>query len=200
MDAQAMEILSVRHVFVRPLLGLVVFLLVGMGACTKEEEAKRGSTADRPLADQVISNFSITETAKGRKEWIMEAERASVYEKRNVLEAQDVKITFFDDQGGVRSVLTAARGKLNRGTNDMEAAGDVVVTGLGGTQLRTESLTWANETRKIASQDSVTIIRRKDILTGWGFEGDPDLGKFEIHRNMKATIRPDEPAPKGVEG
>jgi LPS export ABC transporter protein LptC len=200
MDAQALEVSGVRDVLVRPLVGLALVLLVGLGACVKEEEAKPGSAVVRQLADQVISNFSITETTRGRKEWVMEAQRAYLYEKRNVLEAQNVKVTFFDDKGAVQSVLTAESGKLNRGTDDMEAAGNVVVTGSGGTQLKTESLTWTNATHKIASEDSVTIIRRKDILTGWGFEGDPDLGKFAIHRNMRATIRPDESAPKGVGG
>jgi hypothetical protein len=66
----------------------------------------------------------------------------------------------------------------------------VVVVGSDGVVLRTQSLTWAAETRQLASKDSVTVIRRGDVLTGWGFRGDPDLGKFEILRNMKATIRP----------
>jgi hypothetical protein len=74
----------------------------------------------------------------------------------------------------------------------------VVVKGSDGVVLRTESLTWVAETRQIVSQDSVTVIRHEDVLTGWGFRGDPDLGKFEILRSMKATIRPAGTGPGGA--
>jgi LPS export ABC transporter protein LptC len=190
MDAQEMEIRRFRHVFVRSLWGLVLVGLAGAPGCNREDSAVPVETASKPLPDQVISDFSITETAKGRREWKMEAGRALVYERRNLLEADTVRVTFFDGEGGVRSVLTARHGKLNRNTDDMEARGDVVVTGSDGVVLRTESLTWIAETHQIVSQDSVTVIRHGDVLTGWGFKGDPDLGKFEILRNMRATIRP----------
>jgi len=58
-------------------------------------------------------------------------------------------------------------------------------------ELRTETLTWNSKGRQISSDDSVTVLRRGDVLTGWGFRGDPDLGSFEILRSMKATIRQD---------
>jgi LPS export ABC transporter protein LptC len=158
----------------------------------------RSESARRPLPDQVISDFSLTETARGRKEWKMEAECAFVYEQRNILEADTIRVTFFDGRGEAGSVLTALHGKLNRKTDDMEARGNVVVIGSDGVVLRTESLTWSAETRQIVSQDSVTVIRHGDVLTGWGFRGDPDLGKFEILRNMKATIRPAGTGPGGA--
>jgi LPS export ABC transporter protein LptC len=164
--------------------------VAGTAGCGREETGTRSEPVKRPLPDQVISDFSLTETARGRKEWKMEAERAFVYEQRNLLEADTIRVTFFDGGGDARSVLTALHGKLNRNTDDMEAHGNVVVVGSDGVVLRTESLTWMAETRQIVSKDSVTVIRHEDVLTGWGFRGDPDLGKFEILRNMKATIRP----------
>jgi LPS export ABC transporter protein LptC len=87
------------------------------------------------------------------------------------------------------SVLKADYGKLNRGSADMEAVGNVVVTSADGVILETETLRWESELRKILSEDSVRIIRDEDVLTGWGFRGDPDLGSFRILRDMKATIK-----------
>jgi hypothetical protein len=66
--------------------------------------------------------------------------------------------------------------------------------------LKTESLTWQNKSRLMVTEDSVTVIRRNDILTGRGFRGEPDLGKFEILEGMRATIRADEPAGGGRDG
>ena len=181
----------------RVLLGLFVAWTAGMAACGKEDAAAPAKTDGKPLPDQVISDFTIKVTARGRAAWKMDAVKAAVFEKRNVLEADSVKVTFFDDAGGVRSVLTAAKGTLNRNTDDMEARGDVVVTGSDGIVLRTQSLRWTSQIHQIATEDSVTVIRHEDVLTGWGFRGDADLGKFEILKQMRATIRP---ARTGAEG
>jgi len=193
-----MEIRCFRDVFLRGLACLAACCVAGTAGCGGEETGARTESAKKPLPDQVISDFSITETVKSRREWKMEAERAFVYEQRNILEADTIRVTFFDAKGEAGSVLTALHGKLNRNTDDMEARGNVVVIGSDGVVLRTESLTWSAETRQIMSQDSVTVIRHEDVLTGWGFRGDPDLGKFEILRNMRATIRPAGTGPGGT--
>ncbi len=109
-------------------------------------------------------------------------------------------MTFFDKDGSVRSVLKADYAKLNRNTDDMEARGSVVVTGSDGVKLETETLTWQSGTRQIASDDSVTVYRNEDILTGWGFRGDPDLGSFRILRDMKATIKARDESKEGMRG
>jgi LPS export ABC transporter protein LptC len=158
-------------------------------SCTREQAEQSVKTQDRPLPDQIIGDFEITETSTGRKDWTMKANEAYLYEKRNILEARSVEVTFFDDAGSVRSVLNADYGKLNRNTDDMEARGHVVVTGSDGVVLETQSLVWQSTTRKIISDDSVKVIRNEDVLTGWGFRGDPDLGSFSILKDMRATIK-----------
>ena len=167
------------------LLGLLALTV----CCSREEEGSVLKTADRPLPDQVISDFRITETSMGKKDWSMKAVEAYLYEKRNVLEAREIEVEFFDEAGEIRSILRADNGRLNRNNDDMEAKGDVVVTGEDGVVLETQSLKWESSTRKIVSDDSVRVLRNRDVLTGWGFRGDPDLGSFSILRDMKATIR-----------
>jgi LPS export ABC transporter protein LptC len=188
------------HVFgrlsVRLVAAVVLATVVGISACTKEESGTAAGGRDKPLPDQVISDFALTETSMGQKDWNMKAEKAYVYERRNILEAEEIEVTFFDETGEVRSVLKADYGKLNRNSDDMEARGSVVVTGSDGVILETESLRWSSATRKIASEDSVKVIRNEDELTGWGFRGEPDLGSFRILRKMKATIK----ARRGTEG
>lgn len=178
-------------------MAALVGVSIWNAGCSKEEPGA-AQTVDRRMPDQVISGFSLDETAgKGQKEWTFEARKALVYEKRNVLEAELIKVTFFDDQGAVRSVITAREGTLDSNSRDMDARGDVVVTGSGGVVLKTESLTWQNKARLMVSEDSVTVIRKSDVLTGWGFRGEPDLGKFEILKGMRATIRTGEPVGGG---
>lgn len=193
LDAQAMEIRKVEYISTIAAGFILLVVAVWLPSCSREPAADSVQSQDRPLPDQVISDFEITETSMGKKDWTMQAAEAYLYEKRNVLEARTVEVTFFEEAGAVRSVLNADYGKLNRNTDDMEARGNVVVTGADGVVLETESLTWQSKTRKIASDDSVKVIRNEDVLTGWGFRGDPDLGSFSILRDMKATIRPQQP-------
>ncbi len=184
-----MEIGEVRSLsIVLAALGLFAGICC-LSSCTREPAEESVRAQDRPLPDQIISDFEITETSTGKKDWTMKANEAYLYEKRNILEARTVEVTFFGDAGSVRSVLNADYGKLNRNTDDMEARGHVVVTGSDGVILEAESLVWQSKTRKIVSDDSVKVIRNEDVLTGWGFRGDPDLGSFTILKDMKATIK-----------
>lgn len=182
-----MEIGSNRSLQVA-LVGAALLLAAGP-MCSREEPGERTAQRDKPLPDQVISDFSITETASGKKEWNMKARKAYIYDSRNLLEAEDMEVVFFDERGRVKSRLVANTGKINRATNDMEAKGRVVVIGSSGVTLQTETLRWLSKTRNIISDDSVRVVREGDVLTGVGFRGDPDLGSFEILKDMRATIR-----------
>ncbi|MFC1799364.1 LPS export ABC transporter periplasmic protein LptC [Candidatus Eisenbacteria bacterium] len=175
-------------------------LAAALTGCAGDDPDQVAGQKSKPLPDQVISEFGLTETSMGRKDWHMEAEKAYVYDKRNVLETDVVEVTFFDEDGSIRSVLKADYARLNRSTDDMEARGNVVVTGADGVKLETQALNWQSETRQIASDDSVTVYRNEDILTGWGFRGDPDLGSFRILKDMKATIRARDESKEGMIG
>ncbi len=184
-------------------LSRVVLAMVAaavLSGCASDEGGGALGSRDKPLPDQIISEFSLTETSMGRKDWHMGADKAYIFEKRNILETEVLKVTFFDEDGGVRSVLKADYGKLNRNTDDMEARGNVVVTGSDGVRLETETLIWQSTTRQIVSDDSVTVYRNGDILTGWGFRGDPDLGSFRILKDMKATIKTRDKIKNGGSG
>ena len=175
-------------------------LVAALAGCAGDEPGQVAGQKSKPMPDQVISEFGLTETSMGRKDWHMEAEKAYVYEKRNVLETDAVEVTFFDEDGSIRSVLKADYARLNRSTDDMEARGNVVVTGADGVKLETEVLNWQSGTRQIASDDSVTVYRNDDILSGWGFRGDPDLGSFRILKDMKATIKARDESKEGLIG
>jgi LPS export ABC transporter protein LptC len=200
MDAQEVEIGMLGNLRLRRTALAVLVLAAVVLGCAGDEPDQVASERTKPLPDQVISEFGLTETSMGLKDWHMEADKAYVYEKRNILETEVVEVTFFDKDGSVRSVLKADYAKLNRNTDDMEARGSVVVTGSDGVKLETETLTWQSGTRQIASDDSVTVYRNEDILTGWGFRGDPDLGSFRILRDMKATIKARDESKEGMRG
>lgn len=188
MVAKAMEIGFSRSLQVKVLVFFVPILQMLMG-CGQKESIDQYKVRTEPMPDQILTDFEITETATGKKEWMMKADTAYVFEDRNLIETRRMVITFFDENGDVKSILHARRGRLNRKTDDMQAIGDVVVNSQDGTVLETQTLSWESGKRQIVTEDSVKIVRGNDELTGWGFSGDPDLGTFSIKSRMKAAIR-----------
>ena len=178
-------------------MGAALLLAAG-SMCSREEPGEKTAQQSKPMPDQVILDFNITETASGKKEWNMRAHKAYIYDSRNLLEAENMEVEFFDEEGRVKSRLVAALGIINRATDDMEAHGDVVVTSSSGVILETETLQWVSKTRRIMSDDKVKVTREGDVLTGIGFRGDPDLGSFEILKDMKARIHTGNSEPGGV--
>jgi len=184
------------------LAGAVLGLGLGLASCQRSdrEGAPPAPIGDKNQPSQEIGQFTLRETdAEGRLTWVLQAATAEVFEARDEVEAEKIHIDFYDDKGGVSSVLTADRGVIVRRTNDMRALGHVVVRNAAGEELLTEELAYDAPREKITTEAFVTLIRGRDVLTGYGLEADPDLaaGTFEIQRDVRATVR-DLPAERAA--
>lgn len=166
---------------------LCALLLFGCGA---DEEVGYGKS--RTVADQEVDGFTLTQTREGERVWSISAEHALVYEDADRVEMMTLRVDFFDDEGEVRSTLTANEGILARRTNDMEVLGDVVVYAADGTILTTERLTWDERTGKVESDRPVRVTKDKDVFTGVGVEADPDLKNIRVKSDFKAFVRTPE--------
>lgn len=179
-------------------LGLLIVapVLAGCG----RQRAVGPSSGGGELPDQEVSDFAISETDRGRPQWKLYARYAATYTARNVVVARAVRVDFFDEQARHSSTLTAREGELNQRTRNMTARGNVVLQTTEGTRLSTEELRFLNRENRIVVPDDrlVRVQREKDVLTGYGFESDPDLRRYEFKRSVKATVHaepPPEPAP-----
>ncbi|MBU8921936.1 MAG: LPS export ABC transporter periplasmic protein LptC, partial [Bacteroidales bacterium] len=74
----------------------------------------------------------------------------------------------------------------------LTALGNVVVTSREGYVLETESLVWLNIVEQIHTEDFVKVTRGADILTGYGFQGYPELKNIDIKRDVRAYLKDDE--------
>ena len=140
------------------------------------------------LPDQEVSYFEASETDQGALQWKMYARSAATYRSRNTVIASAVRIDFFGDDGKRSSTLTAREGEMNDLTRDMTARGDVVIQTTEGTRMTTSQLRFLNKSQRIRTESFVRVDRRGDVLTGWGFESDPDLKDFQFKRQVKATV------------
>ncbi len=143
------------------------------------------------LPDQEVSDFAITETDAGHVDWKLYAHDAATYSARDLILAHQVRIDFFDDQAKQSSELVAAKGEINQRTRNMTARGNVVLQTTEGTRMSSDVLTFLNKEQKVVVpiDHLVRVERGGDVLTGYGFESDPNLRHFEFKRQVQATVR-----------
>jgi LPS export ABC transporter protein LptC len=174
----------------RPTFWLTILLLSGMAlaGCERAAQVDPGSSSGE-LPDQEVSDFAVTETDEGRVQWKMFARSAAIYSARNQIVAHGVRVDFYGEDGKRSSTLTAREGEMHQTQRDMLARGNVVLQTEEGTRMSTETLRFLNRTQKIVSDDFVRVERGGDVLTGYGFESDPNLQHFEFKRKVQATVR-----------
>jgi LPS export ABC transporter protein LptC len=183
-----------RHLeFQRSTLALLIALTIGtpiLSGCGRQRAFGPAGSAEE-LPDQEVSDFAVTETDEGRPQWKLYARYAATYDARDQVVARQVRVEFFDEQGKHSSTLTAREGDLNQRSRNMTARGNVVLQTTEGTRLSTEELRFLNrENRIVVPIDRlVTVTRAGDVLTGYGFESDPDLTHYEFKRAVRATVR-----------
>jgi LPS export ABC transporter protein LptC len=156
--------------------------------CDQASRAVPGP-ASGDLPDQEVSDFVVTETDAGHPQWTLYARSAAIYNPRNTIVARGVRIDFFDEKGERTSTLTAREGEMNQMRRDMVARGNVVLQTTEGTRMSTEELHFLNQQQRIVSDAFVRVERRGDVLTGYGFESDPNLEHFEFKRKVQAVVR-----------
>jgi len=162
-------------------------VLIGIPACGESPRMSSVPAAGE-LPDQEVSDFEATETDLGAVQWKMYARSAATYRARNTVVARGLRIDFYDEQGKRASTLTAREGEMNDLTHDMIARTDVVIQTTEGTRMTTDQLQFLNKRQRIQTESFVRVDRRGDVLTGWGFESDPQLKDFQFKRQVKATV------------
>ena len=172
-----------------PLLAVALAWALVLGAPGCGGSPRMSSVPDTgELPDQEVSDFEATETDQGAVQWKMYARSAATYRARNAVVARGVRIDFFNEKGARASTLTAREGEMNDLSHDIIARGDVVIQTTEGTRMTTDQLKFLNKMQRIQTESFVRVDRRGDVLTGWGFESDPQLKDFQFKRQVKATV------------
>ena len=186
-----------RRGWTRALGGLAVALPLLAGCGQQRSTGPVGSAGELP--DQEVRNFVLTETDQGSPVWKLYARYAAMYDARNSIVARGVRVDFYDKQGKKTSELNAREGEIDQRTRDMTARGNVVIQTTEGTRMTTEEMRFLNQTQKVRSDGLVRVERAGDVLTGVGFESDPQLEHYEFKQKVRAQVRPRSGGPTGPE-
>ncbi len=170
---------------------LAVSLAAALATGCGSRHSPSGAAASGELPDQEVSDFVLTETDQGTPAWRLFARYAATYSARNLITARGVRVDFFDREGKGTSTLTAREGEIHQTTRDMTARGNVVLKSAEGTRMSTEEMHFTNQNQRILVPVDrlVRVERAGDVLTGYGFESDPELRHFEFKRDVSALVR-----------
>jgi LPS export ABC transporter protein LptC len=161
---------------------------IALAGCQSRTTSSPGAS-NLKIPDQEARDFTLTETSEGEKNWTLWASYAAMYNDKNLVDAKTIRIEFFDSKGKRYSTLVADQGLVDQRTNNLDAVGNVRIVTETGVHMETDSLRWINNTRKIVSDAFVKVTRKQDVVTGYGFESDPNLDHFHLKREVRAEVR-----------
>jgi LPS export ABC transporter protein LptC len=148
--------------------------------------AARDPLADS--ADQVFYHAKSRLTDHGVMKSELHADTGYFFDDNTRIEMRVDTTFFFTATGAPNAVLTSREGTYNTRTGNMEARGDVIVTGVDGRRLTTPQLRYAQAQNQISSDSPFVLTdttRRQ--TTGVGFTSDPDMNNVKCLRQCAGT-------------
>lgn len=176
----------------RGTVAITIMILLGlMAACSQKtvSEGDQTKSADSVLRpDSEVFGATIYLYDRDQRTTEIRADRIRRFEAIDSTMAYVLDIDFFDSLGEITSNLVGDSGVIREKSDRFQIYGRVVVVTRDSARLETDYLDWDPEVGKIRSDAYVEFTRGEDIMTGWGMEADPDLGRLKILRGVSGTV------------
>ena len=170
---------------------LALLLLCLVWLCCSEENRSPGTTPEAVgrLPDQESWQATIYLLEDDRHRVIVEAGHRVFFQTEQETRIDEgLTVQFFDENGVLSSTLTAAEGVIFEETRDMTVSGSVVIISPDRGKLETDSLSWIEDDNRITTRSRVRISTERDVITGIGFEADPNLDQWQILKDVEGTF------------
>jgi LPS export ABC transporter protein LptC len=182
-----------RILSARNLLALVILILAGTLAVTVVRNFHWADPAE--IVDSLPGNVDLsmkkvnyTETRNGIRRWTLAADSANQSMGQGLARIENIRMTFFDENGAEKATLTARSGELNTATHEVETRGDVVIKNTKGVALYTERLCYREGERLISGTDPVKLVFPTMEITGKGFHFHLQDNSFQVLSDVHARI------------
>ena len=168
---------------------LIIFSMLFLVSCSKNEIT---NNLKIDVHDQLSTNVEITLTKKGN---ITAKIKSEILKKNNQslqLELyNNVNVNLFDESFQQKSLIKSESAMVNEKENKIKAYGNVEVISDDGKVLKTDSLSWDNNSDRIYTNANLEFITSNtDTLYGTGFESNIDLTDWNILK-PKGSIKND---------
>ena len=138
------------------------------------------------LPEQEVRSFSFTGYSKeGKREWEVQGAAATL--EGDVATFEKPKL---ESSGKTSLVVTSDRGTYDRNTAKAHLEKNVLAQTSDGATLKTDSLDWHGDSKKISTKDHVVIETQGIVSQGRGAEAYPDLKKVELKEEVKVEMAP----------
>jgi LPS export ABC transporter protein LptC len=178
--------------WILPIIGVLSLALFKLGSSPVASGANPPAPVTVDSPDVTLREIHLIETRSGSTLWEVRADRAEVHEGEGftVLTrvVRPVEVTLYSNQG--RLVCTANKATLDLRTKDVRLEGGVVGRSDQGTELRTEVLTWVAASRRLQTDQPVTVSRGGLLTRGRGMEAETGLERVRIFQNITSQITP----------
>ena len=154
-------------------------------ASEKEGEIHQISTRG---ADMQLEKIRFVEDKHGRKTWELEAKTIQQFQEKSIMILEDVKVTFYSKEGRTFTV-SGNQGKYYQDSKDIELVGDVVLISSDGYRLKTNSVSYRDEEKKVSTSDPVEIEGELVRLIGKGMLVDMEAKTFKVLSQVKTQWR-----------
>jgi len=166
-----------------------IYLILILFSCSKSELS---DNLTNDVHDQLSTNVEITLTKKGN---ITAKIKSEILKKNNQslqLELyNNVNVNLFDESFQQKSLIKSESAMVNEKENKIKAYGNVEVISDDGKVLKTDSLSWDNNSDRIYTNANLEFITSNtDTLYGTGFESNIDLTDWNILK-PKGSIKND---------
>lgn len=154
------------------------------GCYQEESDSIPYKTTNQELPIQEGWNSTLRISKGGRLQTLVAYGHMAQYQNKKTIDFDGgITVDFFNENQEVSSQLTSDRGIYFENTEDVVALGHVIVTSDTGVTLRTFQLRWDNRLEKILSDTLVMLTTQdQDTIYGMGFESEPDLSNWIIHK------------------
>ena len=165
-------------------VGIVVVVYMGYRRLSEAPELILSTIQDG--ADMSIGKIHQTATRDGKREWSLEAASAHYIEDEKQVILNELSVTFYLDDGD-EVYLTAERGVLNTGSNDIEVSGNVIIK-KDTYQLTTNELNYENKQRIIFTRGPVLLTGEDARVSANSASLDLNTKTIILKGNVESTI------------
>ena len=131
-----------------------------------------------------IEDFHLIEEKEGKKQWELNADKAEVVNSKGITRLKNIEVNFFQKNGD-ELFVSADKGIIQNGNNNIELIGNIKVSNLDGYRLTTEKLKWTSDKKTILTDDEIEISGADLDITGKRMTVDVENEIFEIYGGVR---------------
>jgi LPS export ABC transporter protein LptC len=132
-------------------------------------------------ADLTFEGVSYTRNIGEKTQWVLKANVARLYEDKNIMDLERIRIKFFPTGGG-HVIIIADSGVYRIDDDEMSLNGDVKIRSENDSMLFSESMHFSQKKKLIWTRDKVLIKGDELEMEGKGLEYDLQKGKLTVKR------------------